>query len=535
MKNFICLVLLSLYAATGFAREMDSLSIRLTKMMENKEYYSQNKEENIQKLKQVLTIENLFPKQVYDIHLKLYEEYKKYQTDSAIYYVFENQKIAEQLSREELRQETNLQLAWLYLIKGMYIESKDILENIQKENLTKDLLCSYYEMYVMYYSQYNNSAYFVKSEQYRDSLLLILEPSSFQYRINHAAKMMYGGQNEEENLLSLLNEATDKNPERGLVAYLLGYIHKRQNNIDLSERYFMISAIADIENCTKENASFLELALIYDEKKKIDKAHQFMLAAVDDARFCNIEFRMSKASSIYSIISASFQEKEKKQKANLQITLLAVSLLLVFLAIGIVYIYRQMKRLSYIRKELYNTNLKLSELNNELMSANERLKESNLIKEEYIAHFFDLCSTYIDKLENYRKTLNKHASNRQTEELFKLLRSTSLIDNELEELYKKFDIIFLSLYPTFVEEFNALQLKDEQTVLKQGELLNTELRIFALIRLGITDSMKIAGFLRYSISTIYNYRVKARNNAVVPREQFEEMVVKIGNFIKSSI
>ena len=535
MKYFICLVLLFSYAAPGFAREMDSLSIRMTKMMENKEYFSQNKEDNIQKLKQILTIENLFPKQVYDIQLKLYEEYKKYKTDSAIYYVLENQKIADQLGQDKLKQETNLQLVWLYLIKGMYIESKDILENIRKENLPEDLLCIYYEMYVIYYSQYNNSAYFVKSEQYRDSLLLILDPSSLQYRINYAAKMMYSGLNEEENLLSLLNETTDKNPERGLIAYLLGCIHKRQNNIKLSERYFMMSSIADIENCIKENASFLELALIYDEMGKINKAYEFMQAAVEDAHFCNVEFRISKASSLYSSIGASFQKKEKKQKASLQISLLTVSILLVFLAIGIVYIYIQMKRLSHIRKELHSTNLKLSELNNELMSANERLKESNLIKEEYIAHFFDLCSTYIDKLENYRKTLNKHASNRQTEELFKLLRSTSLIDTELEELYKKFDIIFLSLYPTFVEEFNALQLKDEQIVLKQGELLNTELRIFALIRLGITDSMKIAGFLRYSISTIYNYRVKARNNATVPREQFEEMVMKIGNFIKNTI
>ncbi|GHT77275.1 hypothetical protein AGMMS50262_17860 [Bacteroidia bacterium] len=392
---------------------------------------------------------------------------------------------------------------------------------------------TYYETFSTLYSQYNNSSYFRKSEQYRDSLLLVLDPSSFQYRVNHAAKLVYGGQDTEQELLSLLRETTDENPERGLIAYLLGFIHKRQRNLGLSEYYFMISAIADLENCIKENASFLELALIYDETSNINKAHKFMQVAVDDALFCNIEFRISKASSSYRIINAAYQAKEKKQKSNLQISLIAISILLAFLAAGILYIYRQMKRLSFIRKELYRTNRKLSELNNDLTTANDQLKESNLIKEEYIAHFFDLCSTYIDKLENYRKTLNKHASNHQIDELFKLLRSTALIDNELGELYRKFDVIFLSLYPSFVEEFNALQLKEEQIVLKQGELLNTELRIFALIRLGITDSMKIAGFLRYSISTIYNYRVKARNNAVVPREQFEEQVMKIGNYTQN--
>jgi hypothetical protein len=209
--------------------------------------------------------------------------------------------------------------------------------------------------------------------------------------------------------------------------------------------------------------------------------------------------------------------------------MITISILFLFLVAGMMYLFRQMQKVSSIRKDLDRTNLKLNELNAELVGAKKNLKESNLVKEEYIAHFFDLCSTYINKLEDYRKTLNKHASNHQTDELMKLLRSTDLVENELEELYRKFDTIFLSLYPSFIDEFNTLQTKDEQIFLKSGELLNTELRIFALIRLGIADSVKIAGFLRYSISTIYNYRVKARNNSIVPRENFEEMVMKIGN------
>jgi len=271
------------------------------------------------------------------------------------------------------------------------------------------------------------------------------------------------------------------------------------------------------------------LALIYYEKGDINKAHKFMQAAIDDAIFCNVRYRTIEISSSYPIINASYQEKERKQKSTLQILLTVISFLVVFLAVGLFYIYRQMKRLSMIRKELHHTNLQLGNLNNDLLDANDSLKESNFIKEEYIAHFFDMCSSYIDKLENYRKMLNRFATNRQMDELVKVLHSTTLVETELEELYKKFDIIFINLYPTFVEEFNALQMNEEQIQLKRGELLNTELRIFALIRLGINDSVKIAGFLRYSISTIYNYRVKARNNAVVPREQFEEMVMKIGN------
>ena len=194
-----------------------------------------------------------------------------------------------------------------------------------------------------------------------------------------------------------------------------------------------------------------------------------------------------------------------------------------------------MKKVSRIKEELHLSSQKLADLNKDISETNaqlnemnSQLSESNHVKEEYIAHFFDLCSTYINKLENYRKSLNKKATEKQLDELFKMLKSTTVVDNELEELYKNFDNIFLNLYPTFVKDFNSLLIKDEQAILKQGELLNTELRIFALIRLGITDSVKIAAFLRYSLSTIYNYRTKGRNKAAVSRDEFEEMVSKIG-------
>lgn len=129
---------------------------------------------------------------------------------------------------------------------------------------------------------------------------------------------------------------------------------------------------------------------------------------------------------------------------------------------------------------------------------------------------------YIDKLEDYRKSLNKLAQNRQIDELYKQLKSTSMMENELDELYKNFDAIFLNLYPTFVADFNALLVEDERIVLKSEDLLNKELRIYALLRLGITDSVKIASFLRCSLSTVYNYRTKARNKAAISREDFEK-------------
>ena len=187
-----------------------------------------------------------------------------------------------------------------------------------------------------------------------------------------------------------------------------------------------------------------------------------------------------------------------------------------------------MRRLYRVKEELSQANDLLRRLNDELNEKNAQLLGANEVKEQYIARFFDFCSTYIDKMEDYRRSLKKLFQDRRFDDLNKRLKSTSMFENELDELYKNFDAIFLSLYPTFVEDFNALLIEEERIVPKSGDLLNKELRIYALLRLGITDSMNIASFLRCSLSTVYSYRTKVRNKAAVPKEEFEKEVMEIG-------
>ncbi|MBA4317420.1 MAG: transcriptional regulator, partial [Flavobacterium sp.] len=200
---------------------------------------------------------------------------------------------------------------------------------------------------------------------------------------------------------------------------------------------------------------------------------------------------------------------------------------------------RQLKNLSHARKELQDVNNQLETLNKNLVNANQELiglygelSESNHIKEYYIGNFLSICSNYIDKLDIHRKMVKKMIVGKQISELFEKTKSSQLIDDELELFYKNFDSTFLHIYPDFVAQINNLLLPDERIILKKGELLNTELRIFALIRLGISDSATIAKLLRYSVNTIYNYRVKIKNKAAVPRDDFEKLILKIGAFTK---
>ena len=182
----------------------------------------------------------------------------------------------------------------------------------------------------------------------------------------------------------------------------------------------------------------------------------------------------------------------EKQNDRLRLYLWLISALIVLLVVAVGFIYRQMQRLSAAR--------------NKLEHANEQLQLSNNIKEEYVGRFMNLCSVYINRLDTYRRMVNKKISAGQMEELLKMVRSREVLDAGLKELYDNFDTAFLHLFP---------------------ELLNTELRIFALIRLGIDDSSQIAEFLRYSVNTIYNYRAKVKNKARISREDFEIRLMQI--------
>ncbi|KGO91706.1 DUF6377 domain-containing protein [Flavobacterium subsaxonicum] len=547
MKNFLLFLAFILCLPCCFANKPDSIFAALNYAIKNKELYVKEKEKTIAGYKRMLSGDLSLEKE-YDCNGNLYKEYRKFKLDSAIYYVKKNLRISKALSNNELDQQAQLQLANLYSSSGRYRESEIILKGISTKNLSKVLLPIYYEAYSQFFEHYStntyNEQYVTYIEVYRDSLLSVLDTASVKYKINLAQKNIYNKNVTEaqNSLLTLLKTAKSKDQDYAMIAYLLGDTFKMQDKPEQAKEYYIISATADITNAIKDNASVQNLALMYYEAGDIDNAYIFTKSAIADAIFCNVKFRTLQMSELYSIINTAYLDKEARSKQQLQTYLILISVLSLFLILAVVYVYKQMKKVSRIKEELGNTSSKLADLNTDISRANSELQERNAqlfeanhVKEEYIAHFFDLCSTYINKLENYRKALNKKANDKQLDELFKMLKSTTVVDNELEELYENFDSIFLNLYPTFVKDFNALLVKDEQVTLKQGELLNTELRIFALIRLGITDSVKIAAFLRYSLSTIYNYRTKARNKAAVSRDAFEVMVSKIGNIPDKSL
>jgi len=540
-KKSIISILLFLFVHICFANANDSLRLKLDYAIQHKADYSALKDKRTSKIREALKGTNL-PENEYLLNQKLYTEYRKYKIDSALYFIIKNVKLANSLNQTDFKTDAELQLANLYSARGRFLESEKLLQSIQNRALSRSQKKTYFEFYIEFFEQYatnNPSKYYTRQiDIYRDSLLAVLDPQSSEYKVNLALRSIdkedYIGA--QKNLEELFYSPELKKSQYAMCAYLLGNISIRNKKYAEGIDYYTMAAITDIETATKDQGAIQNLAIYNYYNNKIDLAYKYAKSALEDAVFCNAKFRTLMMSEFYSIINAAYQKKAEKNKKQLQIYIVSVSVLSIFLIVLIFYIYRQMSRLSRIKKELSESGRELQDLNSEFQGANEQLKvfneqlnESNNIKEEYIAQFFDICSSYIDKMEDYRRKLYKKAVARQFVDLTNILKSNDIIDQELDELYRKFDTVFIKLYPEFITDFNALLAEGEKITLKEGEILTTELRIFALDRLGIKDSEKIASFLRLSMSTIYNYRTKIRNKTTYSKEEFTKKLEKTGN------
>jgi hypothetical protein len=540
-----------LFLNITFGNETDSLLTILEQTMLKRQKYDTQKELRIKNLKELSKNKKNSIEQTFYLNNQIIKEYEAYNFDSTMFYIEQNLALCEQLEdkKDKYLNQTRLTLADLLAASGRYKEAVDILNAIEKLKLSNNLWLDYYMHYRSVYQelQYHSSLktnllkYRNLYNSYTDSLLSILNPEAPLFLELKEARLREEGQLlEAKKVNNLRLEKAEINSRKySLITYERSLLYQIEKNSELQKKYLALSAISDIKSSIKDNASLTQLALLLYQEKNITKSYAYINFAMEDAIFFNSRLRFLVLSSILPLINDAYQIESEKQKANLRLQLIIISILGFILLLAVFYIYHQMKKLSLTRGELQQANKQLKELNFDLRSANSQLNdlnrelfESNHVKEQYIAKFLGICSNYIDKLDSYRKMVNKQIMAKKVKELFEKTKSLELIDYEVNEYYKNFDTTFLSIYPGFVKELNELLNKNEQIVLKKGELLTTELRIFALIRLGITDSSKIAKLLRYSVNTIYNYRVKMKNKAAGLRDEFEDRVKKIGAFLE---
>lgn len=537
---FLTYPFLSFYAQTD---STESLLKELDSVVADHNLYSAEKEKRIERLKNLLSYTSSNDLQ-YGIYENLFYEYSSYNSDSALLYANKNILIAGKTGQEDRIIKSNLHLASILGILGMYKESLDIINQIDIKK-RPSLKGYYFHIYRIVYgsmadysvpnlriSYYNDLA-----DSYRDSLLSVHKPMTSDYVTVKSDQLIVNGLYDHalELLLSYYPKVTDDLHERAIMAYSISKAYSGKKKTELEKYWLAVSAINDIKTATKEYISLRDLAVLLYEEGDINRSYRYMKRSLEDALFCNARLRTLEISNMMPIIDKAYQHEVESRQKTMLISLLSICGLSILLIIAVSYIYLQMRRISTARAELADANLQLKELNSELTIINTKLKytnealhETNVIKEKFIGHYMAQCFVYLNKIDEYRRQLNRLAISGKVNEIFATIKSTKFIEKELKEFYNEFDHTFLQLFPTFIEEMGDLMTDNDELQLKHNEILNTGLRVFALIRLGIKDNEKISFFLRYSLSTIYNCKTKFRNKAKGVREEFENDVMKIG-------
>ena len=534
-KIFLAISLLTSFSLLRATENTDSLLKVLDEVVANHKQYSDKKEEKLLQLKSLLRI-TTSGEQQFVVCGQLIDEYYYYQKDSALVYVKRSIKIANQIHDNNRLISARIKLASINGSIGMYKEALEIFRDINITNYP-GLKVEYYNEYAILYgymgfyavTDQDRRMYNQSNKLYYDSLVAIIPRDTSLYVL--AKTGVYFTDNQHEKAFDLLNAAylrCNDMHERAKLAYNIGTVYGNRKDTKRETLWLTISSINDLGSVTKEYVSLRILAYKLFQQGDIDRAYNYMSCALEDALFCNARLRTHEISLMMPIIDKAYQHQTRTKQQILTISTIVVSVLSLFLLIAIWRVYRQMKKLAMARKELAQVNDHLSDLNERLLENNDSLTEANVIKEEYIVKYMDQCSLYIDKMDEYRRNLQKMVNSGKMEDLLLRIKSKTFIEDEVAEFYLNFDKTFIQLFPDFIEKLNKLLIPSEQIHPKAGQILNLELRIYALIRLGINDSVKIAAFLRCSANTIYNYRTRNRNNAVVHRDSFEEQVMQIG-------
>ena len=550
MKKKLLLLLALMSGLTAMAQKYDIESVyqQIDEAINHSPEYVSEYERQIEEKRQQY-VKAVTPQDKFQQAFKLYELYKAFMNDSALNYIDEAEQWAIKLGDAAQAGNCRVLKAFQCSTVGYYSEALLFLNAVDKHKLDSVGLKNYYttQMHVHgelgYYSKIRSmqDSYYEKQRVYRDSLFAMIDHQHPDYLMYRIQELKSRQQLEEGRQLSdqWVKRTSPESRDYAIACYYRWLVSEDQEEM----RYWLSqSALSDIRHAVMDQASLLQLAENLNDDGDLDRSYKYIRFTWDCNNHFNTRMRSWQITPILNVIENNYQKAVSRNTKVLWTSVVVVSILALLLLGVLLFLHRRNKQLDAARNALKSSNAQLSALNTQLSAqkdelstlngqlsmVNSQLSETNRVKEEYIGRFMSLCSQYIDKLDDYRKMVNKKMKNKELDELFRLSKSTELKEHELEELLQNFDSVFLHLFPNFVDDFNALLQPEMQIHPKEENRLATEIRIFALIRLGIEDSSKIAEFLHYSVNTIYNYRARIKNGALDNRESFERRVKLLG-------
>jgi tetratricopeptide (TPR) repeat protein len=466
---------------------------------------------------------------LFNLYSLLYNEYQIYNYDSAFSYAQKMVSEGQSMHVDSLVGYAKIKEGFVLLSAGLFKETFDVLQDVNLNLLSKSEKAEYFTMMARYYydvADYDNDHFYApryndSGNRYIDSSLVLFAPESFGYIYYNGLKNIRSGN--YEMALAGLKKLTESYPmsqhEVAVTTSTLSDIYIQKGQIDTAIDLLLLAAIEDIRNSTKETRAIFNLATLLFRKGDAKNASTFIEKAVNDAVFYGARQRKVQLTSILPLIEAekmNILQNENKRVVNYAIAVTLSSLLLISL---LFIIFRQIKKLQHAKVDVMAAHRLQQHINT-------KLQEANKIKEEYIGYFFSGNSEFYTRIEKFIQSIEVKIADRKLDDIRFLVNNLNLKRGR-EEVLHDFDRIFLKLFPNFIAEFNTLINEEGQVRLKEGELLNTDLRIFALIRMGIHDTQKIAGILGYSVNTINTYKSKIKNKSRVPNETFEEKIMQI--------
>ena len=539
MRHLIVIIITLMIQPIYIKGDNNQLYKQLDAALAQRAHYVELKEKSLNEIKQgakyVTSNED---------KLKLYEqlanEYKAYEYDSAMTYVNKGLILAQKSNNIFFNKRFQLSQTRLLITRGFYAEAKEILQKIEPKEEPRDYqFLYYYTMYGLYnnWSTYCENNEFSKNydlkkvEYLKKAIELSPKKDAFYYYLMGELYYFSNHPNNNKTIQyykKALSMEKANSRLHAMTAFALSEVYQKANNLELMEHYLLVAAISDITSATKENVALQNIALfIYKHKtRSLNKAQEYINLSLEDAYAYNNRLRRIEISSKLQLITNAYTDDIKTTNRLLNIALLVIILLLLGVGISSLFIRKKNRLLKQKKDEITATSAKMEILNEQLHLINAELKNTNQKRERLVKVYIDLSYKNIERNQKLRTLAIRKIKANQSKELLSLLSSSSSTERENKEFLTEFDKSFLALYPTFVNELNQQLTESAHIQLKENGEMPPILRVCALLRLGITESSKIAGILSYSPQTVYNYRSLLKNNAI-DKEHFEENVLRL--------
>lgn len=517
---FLCLV------CSG--QQLDSLIEVLKREIEQEDVYVTRKIERIQLLQERLKISNS-NSIAFDIYNGLYNEYKTFVNDSAFKYAHKLIQTSHKLDDESKIGYSHLKYGFALLSAGMFKETFDTLRAVNISVLPDTSLVEYYRLSARAYADvmiYNNNKYFTPQYrdyylQHMDSALMHCQPEDYSYYYLTIVKNLH--LKNYQKVLEIGKEMERKHkltwPQYAVFHYDMSEAYLNLGNKDKGLEHLALSSISDIRGSVKETAAMYTLARLLYESGDSKNAYTFIRHALADAEFYGALQRQVEINSILPLIAADQLNSAEEQRKRWVIYSGGITLIVVLVIVFSFIIYRQLKTIK-------SAEVLIKQANNNLKEFNDKLVEANKIKEEYVGYYFNMTTDYVNRIDNLRKQIMNYLVNDKKKEALALLGKYNPTE-ERAKFVKDFDQVFLRLFPDFINQFNQLIDPADPFFPEHEGGLNPDLRIYALMRLGISDNKKISEILNFSVNTVYAYKTRVKNKSIVPGEEFIKRIMSI--------